>query len=562
MAEGEADSARRGCGWRLPSPRPAIAVGLLVAISIPVLFLGLGEYSVVNADEAFYHDVAWTMVETGDYWRVRTGPGEHVYDTFANAPLQYWARALVISWVGPGLFGMRIGSALTGLLAVLATWALVWRIAGRAAGFLAGLLLLTNFQFVYLHGARTGELDSGVALLLVLIAASFLAAIRRPDRSFLFHHACVALLFGWKAPVTPIPLLGELVCFVLLPEARARLGSWVRMGVLVAPWALGWHAWQAWRLHAVLPDVVAAVGDQAGRGGSFAARLVEHADYYARRIAFGAWPQIALLPVAIASLFSGAAGRTRDGGAGVRVIAIQLVAVIGFYCAIGKVGPWYVLHAYPFLAALIAIGVVDLERRRGVPIASLFWLAAGLALIGFVSPPLVGYAPFVESAIRIPMPVDARTIGGLPTGVAVALAAVALWSIGAGVARRRGSVRGVVAGATGVVVALSLLRVVAPLVDLRWTSEADALRAELDGRREAGQAIPYPIDVPPTHPWIAHYAFGHRYVMRDAPPRPDDPPLPRRRFVLVGERSGWGATTDVSPAARMGRERRTRSLDP
>jgi len=122
------------------------------------------------------------------------------------------------------------------------------------------------------------------------------------------------------------------------------------------------------------------------------------------------------------------------------------------------------------------------------------------------------------------------------------------------VARRRGSVRGVVAGVVLLVVGLSLFRVAAPLTDLRWTSDADALRAELALRRQAGQAIPFPVDVPPTHPWIAHYVFGHRYRMRDAPRRPDDPPPPRRRFVLVGERVAPDATTGVLPAARTGGE--------
>lgn len=530
-------------------PRTAIALGVLIGLSIPVLFMGLGDYSVVDADEAFYHDVAWTMFETGDYWKVRTGPGEHVYDTFANAPLQYWARALVISWIGPGLFGMRILSALAGLLAVLATFGLVLRRAGRGAGFLAGLLLLTNYQFVFLHGARTGELETGVALLLVLIAGLFVRTLERPARGFLLHHVCLALLFGWKAPVAPIPVLAELVCFALLPAARPTFVAWLRAGVFVAPWALGWHAGQAWRLHAVLPDVIAAVGDQAGRDSDWLDRFVEHAHYYARRIGFGAWPQIALLPAAIASLLAGGAARARDGGLMIRVIAIQFVTVLVFYCAIAKLGPWYVSHAYPFMAALIAFGMSDLQSRRGLPIFSLAWLAFGIAAALFVAPPLFGYDPFAASAIRIPMPLAVRSIGSWSTAASIALVGAASLCVAVGATRRGRSTRPVILVATWLVAGVSLARVISPLASLERVSAQDALRNELAERRATGHRVSFPIDVPPAHPWIVHYAFGHEYALREAPRRPGDPPAPDRRFVLVGERTREQAAAGAPESA-------------
>lgn len=518
------------------APPTAIALGVLLILSIPVLFMGLGDYSVVDADEAFYHDVAWTMLETGDYWKVRTGPGEHVYDTFANAPLQYWARALVISWVGPGLFGMRILSAVAGLLAVLATWALVLRAAGPGAAFLAGLLLLTNFQFVFLHAARTGELETGVALLLVLITGAFVRAIERPRGGFVIHHMLLALLFGWKAPVAPIPLLGELICFALLPSARPKFAAWLRSGVLVLPLALGWHAWQAWRLRAVLPDVIGAIGDQAGREGGFIARIVDHASYYARRIGFGAWPQNALLPAAVASLLAGGAARGRDGDVTLRVIAIQCVTVLGFYCAISKLGPWYVVHAYPFIAALIAIGMFDLRQRRGMPLASLAWLALGIAGMLFLSPPLFDYDPFAASAFRIPMPIVPRSLGSWSTATSIAIVGSALLAIGVAVTHRRQSVREVIVAATWLVVALSVARVVAPLGRLHHVSEVDALRIELAARRATGHDLAFPIDVPPEHPWIVHYTFGHEFRLQEVPRRRGDPPQPKRRFVLIDAR--------------------------
>jgi len=530
----DAAAAPRAVWLRLPAPRPGMAVACLVALSVPVLFLGLDRYPVVNADEAFYHDIAWTMLESRDWWRVRTGPGEHVYDTFANAPLQYWVRGFVISLAGPGPFGMRIHSALAGLLAVLATYGLALRAAGRAAGFLAGLLLLFSYQLVYLHGARTGELETGVALLLGALALLFVRAVRRPRAGFLAHHGLLVALAGWKAPVVPIPLLAELACFALVPPARARFGEWLRTGLALLPLALVWHGYQAWRLRELVPQVVEAVGMQAA-GSSAVEGIAARGAYYAERVWFGAWPQIALLPAAWLALWPAARRVDSVQGVAVRVIGLYLLAVFGFYCTISKVGPWYGVHAFPFVAASIAIALSDLEWRRVLSPGVLLLGAAGVASIPFVAPPLFDYDPLSASAIRIAMPVSVRGVGALPAWLSISLATAALALVAWLVTRRVGAARPVVAATALAVVVLAAVRVAAPLGDLDRSTPVDALHADLAERRRAGVALSFPIDVPPVHPWIAHYYFGHDYTLRPARPRPGDPGPPWQRYTLVGE---------------------------
>ena len=66
-----------------------VGVFALIVLSIPIIFWGLGSYSVANNDEAYYHSVARTMVDTGNWLRLEF-TGEHrLYDTFMNAPLHY-----------------------------------------------------------------------------------------------------------------------------------------------------------------------------------------------------------------------------------------------------------------------------------------------------------------------------------------------------------------------------------------------------------------------------------------------------------------------------------------
>ena len=90
---------------------------VLTLLGLPLLFYGLGDYSVVNGDEAFYHSVSRNMVKSGDWTRLEF-TGEHrIYDTFMNAPVQYWVRAAVISVFGDSYWTMRGPTAFFALAA-------------------------------------------------------------------------------------------------------------------------------------------------------------------------------------------------------------------------------------------------------------------------------------------------------------------------------------------------------------------------------------------------------------------------------------------------------------
>jgi 4-amino-4-deoxy-L-arabinose transferase-like glycosyltransferase len=145
------------------------------------------------------------MLASGNFLELRSGGAVYVYDTFANAPLQYWARAGVASVLGKSMLSMRILSALSALLAVLVTYRLVLYLGGRRAGLAAGIVLITSFQFLYLHSARTGELEPTVCLLLVSCALLFIRTIDEPSRHWWPHHLLLAVLFNLKAPIVVIP---------------------------------------------------------------------------------------------------------------------------------------------------------------------------------------------------------------------------------------------------------------------------------------------------------------------------------------------------------------------
>jgi 4-amino-4-deoxy-L-arabinose transferase-like glycosyltransferase len=120
---------------------------------------------------------------------------------------------------------VRILSALfsTGVLGLVCWWA--YRLAGTYAALIAGALFWTTYQFVHIHGARTGELEPLVAFFLLLGAATFLKALERGG-SFIPHHLCIVALLGLNSPLALIPALSDLPLLIGSPEARTRLWDW------------------------------------------------------------------------------------------------------------------------------------------------------------------------------------------------------------------------------------------------------------------------------------------------------------------------------------------------
>ena len=202
---------------------PCLALmGVLTLLSVPVIFYGLGDYGLVNGDEGVYHSISRNMLESGNWWRLEF-TGEHrVYDTFMNSPLQYWLRGNVIRVLGDNYWSMRISSAVFAWLSVLALFTLVWWMATPRAAFLAALAQLTTFQFIYQHGARTGELEPFVCFLLIAAALTFLRGIFE-GRSFALHVLCIGLLANFKMPLVILPLLADLAFFAVASEHRPHL---------------------------------------------------------------------------------------------------------------------------------------------------------------------------------------------------------------------------------------------------------------------------------------------------------------------------------------------------
>jgi len=473
--------------------RRRAAVLALVPLAYLVLFHGLGRYGVVNGDEGFYHAVAATMVETGDFFKLDFHGEHRLYDTFMNAPLQYWGRALAISLIGDGRVAMRLQSALFGLASVMLSYALARRLANGRAGLLTSAIQLTTFQFVYWHSARTGELETATAFFFTAVAWSFVR-YDETGRGLVLHHVCWLLLANWKLPLGLLPLIAEIAAFALLPAARARFGPWLRSAALVLPLGFVWHAgqiaahWDAFLgvANRMLTQALEPAAGAAGHG------VVENARFYFFSVLYGAFPYSLLYPFAFGSLLW---AKEEQGRVRMLVLGLFVVSVFVFFTVVEKHHRWYWTPALPLLSIFVGVWLdrATTRGRRPSVLGAFALLAAGLAVIDV---DLAQTNPFRSRTPLQPLATPLRSwFGGSPGVEGLSIAALALSLALVGRLLRPRAAPALAALIFVVAFGVGMLRVTLPLRHLDHRTEMASLRETIDTARAEGREVPLPIAI-------------------------------------------------------------------
>jgi len=493
---------KSGWGWVLP--------WALCALSLPVFFYGLGDYGIVNNDEGFYHYVARQMARSGNWFRL-VFVGEHrPYDTFMNAPWQYWIQALLILILGDDYWSMRLLSASGGLLTVLMTYRLAAWLAGSTAGVLAGLVQLTTMQFVHLHSARTAELDAILAFLFTLIAYLFLRALET-GRSFISHHACLALLLGIKLPVIIMPLAAEAIFFALCPRARRRWRDWTVSALWVLPLGLLWHVGQAL---AHWDDFLVVMGSMRKEAGASEAKsllghLLVNGRFYGRTLVFGTFPWVAAYPFAVWSVLRGATPEARERWG---LLALFAAAVLGFFLLVGKANHWYVLPAYPFLSAFTGLWLARLLRERP-GVAALLACSIVLALVVWLRLEITDFNPYAQIARRAPMLFAWRGLADLGPTVGVPLTAAAVLLALVGVRQVGKALPGSAGGILlAVLLAVASWRTLRPLAFTDYQSEMERTYRAL---RDTRETVAFPVPIHERGDLKVKYYFADDYRIQN-----------------------------------------------
>lgn len=360
---------------------------LVLALMACNLFLGLATSDVNDYDEARYGVTAYEMQQHRTF----------VLDTYAGQrevwalkpPLGYWLMALSFALCGGSALAMRLPSALCALAAVAVTMGAARRWFDRRLAILAGAILATTFGFLSNHGARSGDFDAGLTLVLLLVAVQLPGIAESPWRV-----VPVALVFACGF------LLKSFAIAPMLLVAGGYLlwtGAWRRLRLVPCLAALGLFAlivgaWAIarWRADGS-PDFLLRMfrEDVVGRSTSIVDKSTSSPIGYVTGIfdRFAPWPVLILAAAAVALPSGGPRRLTWPLPPARPEITRLLVLWIGiplvFFSAVRTQHHWYLDPTYPALAMVAAGSALFLverapPRRRTLAAAALVALPLAL----------------------------------------------------------------------------------------------------------------------------------------------------------------------------------------
>lgn len=172
-----------------PALRERWIYGALAALLALLWLATLGARPLFNPDEGRYAEIPREMQSGGD-WVI---PHLNGLAYIEKPPLQYWATALSIRWLGPSEFAARLYCALTALGTLLVVWLAARRLWGPGAGWRAAAVLSGMLMFVVLGQLLT--LDMSLTFYMTSSLAAFLSAQQaaHPRRWMLLAWAAAGL---------------------------------------------------------------------------------------------------------------------------------------------------------------------------------------------------------------------------------------------------------------------------------------------------------------------------------------------------------------------------------
>jgi 4-amino-4-deoxy-L-arabinose transferase-like glycosyltransferase len=374
---------------------------VLILLSLLLYFFKLGSFSLYDAAETTYGEFVKNMLNSGD-WLTLHYNGATIFD---KPPLYYWLAALLSKLIGFNEWAMRLPAAVSGLLTVVTTYLLGRKFHNERTGLLAGLIVMTAFQF--LVQSRIAELDVVLTLFMTLAVYLFYLGYTTGERKYyLWSYVPVALavlikgLLGAALPVCAVFLFllfkqelgktkemrllpGLLIIFVIgLPW---YLAEYLIHGKVFLDFALGFL---------FLARFQGAVSGHAGPWYYYFLALI---------LGFAPWSQF--LPVALwqtGKKLTTYNLRLTTSDPELLTFCFILPAFVVFSIAKTKI-PNYVLPLYPFLAIIVAklwndllswkeespgnrrLNVAVTSPWRGFLISNIFFaVVIGLIFIGVI----------------------------------------------------------------------------------------------------------------------------------------------------------------------------------
>jgi 4-amino-4-deoxy-L-arabinose transferase-like glycosyltransferase len=195
-------------------------------------------------DEASFAYTTDHMLRTGDW----VAPYINDESPHLNAaPLYNWLCNLTLPLFGESDLRYRVWSAVFGVGCALAALVLGTLLFRAEVGFLAGLFLLSNFYFLFLHAARSCVMEPMLTFFVTSMVICYVRTCQAPERAGLWW-ALTGMCLGLAVLTKPPAMGGFFFCMLCLHHLvsrsdlplKKRLAGPVAAGLvgslIAAPW--------------------------------------------------------------------------------------------------------------------------------------------------------------------------------------------------------------------------------------------------------------------------------------------------------------------------------------
>lgn len=344
----------------MSNSRNTLLIVLLAAAILPY-WIGIGDSTLWDANEAFYAETPRVMIETGDY----ISPSFNDKPRFNKPPLTYWIVAASYGVFGVSEWSERLPIVLAAMGLIAAAFVIGRSILGTNAGLWAAVVMATLPRFL-MHSRRT-SIDMFLSLFMGLTLMFFVLAELRPARRKLWlclMYASVGFGFMAKGPVAVV-LPGAAFFIYLLIEKRLRdiTKMMVPTGIaifsaIVVPWYLLVYQKHGWDyiVSFILNENISRYTDEGwGPRRSF---------FYLQTMIGDLFPWSLILLVCFllivfrkrfAFLNDAAGDLATTPFAVARLLAIWIAVIVGFYSLSRNQQDQYMMPAYVAAASLVGV---------------------------------------------------------------------------------------------------------------------------------------------------------------------------------------------------------------
>jgi len=344
---------------------------------VALLFYRLAAHPLMETSDARYSEIAWEMVDSGDWVTPRMNGAIHL----DKPPLAYWLGATGLALFGHSERAVRLPLAIAATATLLLTLYLGRWLFGGRAGLLALLLLGTAPLFVFM--ARLFTTDLYLTLWVVATYVAFLRGYGPPEpqrRWVIAFAAALALGMLTKGPVVLLHTLVPILPYHFLWGKRGRLRPFfsppalATFVLIVTPWFL--LVWaqhpDLWRFYLEQELVGRVTGEALGRRQPFY--------YFAKILLIAFLPWIFWLPF-LARQSAAAIDRQPAVPHPDRLLLLWAILPFVVLSIIPSKLPPYILPLIPALALWAGAQFDGFLRQTQSPSPKAFMFFAALAAI-------------------------------------------------------------------------------------------------------------------------------------------------------------------------------------